>query len=569
MDQEKIREKAQAWTQAPFDERTRQEAEALLAGPEEALNDAFYKDLDFGTGGLRGIMGVGTNRINRYTLGMATQGLANYLQKSFPNQELKVAIAHDSRHNSKAFSRQVAEVFAANGIQAFLFEDLRPTPELSFAVREMNCHSGIMITASHNPPQYNGYKVYWQDGGQLVPPHDQAVIEEVRQVNVADILFAGGTDRIESLGKKMDDAYLRQVQDQCLRNEGKKELKVVFTSIHGTSITLAPRAFAACGFEQFSVVQEQAEPDGDFSTVESPNPEEGAALALAIDQAEREQADLVIGTDPDGDRVGLAVRNHQGKMELINGNQAAAVLIHYLLENKDLSLMNKPYIAKTIVTSDLLSAIAKAHNIPCYECLTGFKWIADIIRKKEGEETFVAGGEESYGYLVGDFVRDKDANVSAVMLAEAAAVAKAEGGSFYDLLIAVYMRYGFYLESLKSLTLAGRSGSAKIEQMMADFRSKTPDRIAGEKVVTVRDYAQAEETDRRSGTKKRLDLPKSNVVQMITEQGSKITARPSGTEPKIKFYVSVNSGLEQKSDYELVRNKLRLHISNIEKELGL
>lgn len=569
MDLENIKARAQAWTQPPFDDRTRQEAEALLAGPEEALTEAFYKDLDFGTGGLRGIMGVGTNRINRYTLGMATQGLANYLKKSFPKEKLKVAIAHDSRHNSKAFSRQVAEVLAGNDIEAYLFEDLRPTPELSFAVRELNCHSGIVITASHNPPQYNGYKVYWQDGGQLVPPHDQAVIEEVRKVSVGDIRFAGGSDLIHALGKEMDETYLREIKARSLSSEGKKDLKVVFTSIHGTSITLAPAAFKANGFEQFEIVEEQAQPDGDFPTVQSPNPEEGAALALAIAQAERNNADLVIGTDPDSDRVGLAVKNPQGKMELINGNQAAAVLIHYLLEHQDLSLLKRPYIAKTIVTSDLLSDIAKAHNIPCYECLTGFKWIADIIRKREGEETFIGGGEESYGYMVGDFVRDKDAVSSAVLLAEAAAVAKAQGSSLYELLIEVYQRYGFYLESLKALTLEGRSGAEKIEQMMHDFRADTPARLAGEKVVRVRDYAQALETNLETGEKRSLDLPKSNVVQMITEAGTKVTARPSGTEPKIKFYVSVNSKLNQGADFEAVRDKLRLQISTIENELGL
>lgn len=569
MDLENIKARAQAWTQPPFDDRTRQEAEALLAGPEEALTEAFYKDLDFGTGGLRGIMGVGTNRINRYTLGMATQGLANYLKKSFPKEKLKVAIAHDSRHNSKAFSRQVAEVLAGNDIEAYLFEDLRPTPELSFAVRELNCHSGIVITASHNPPQYNGYKVYWQDGGQLVPPHDQAVIEEVRKVSVGDIRFAGGSDLIHALGKEMDETYLREIKARSLSSEGKKDLKVVFTSIHGTSITLAPAAFKANGFEQFEIVEEQAQPDGDFPTVQSPNPEEGAALALAIAQAERNNADLVIGTDPDSDRVGLAVKNPQGKMELINGNQAAAVLIHYLLEHQDLSLLKRPYIAKTIVTSDLLSDIAKAHNIPCYECLTGFKWIADIIRKREGEETFIGGGEESYGYMVGDFVRDKDAISSAVLLAEAAAVAKAQGSSFYELLIDVYQRYGFYLESLKALTLEGRSGAEKIEQMMHDFRADTPARLAGEKVVRVRDYGQALETNLETGEKRSLDLPKSNVVQMITEAGTKVTARPSGTEPKIKFYVSVNSKLNQGADFEAVRDKLRLQISTIENELGL
>ena len=564
-------ERAQAWLKAPYDEETQKATQALLDEGGDALADAFYQDLDFGTGGLRGIMGVGTNRINKYTLGAATQGLANYLNQQFPNQEVKVAIAHDSRHNSKPFARQVAEVLSANNIKVYLYEDLRPTPALSFAIRHLNCQSGIVLTASHNPPAYNGYKVYWSDGGQLVPPHDKAVIKEVRAVSADAINYDAKPELIEMIGDEIDQAYLAEVKKLSLSEGGKEDLSVVFTSIHGTSITLVPPALANAGFKNVSIVEEQATPDGDFPTVKSPNPEEAEALSMALKQAEAENADMVIGTDPDADRVGIAVRNLDGEMELLNGNQAASVLIYYLLENwkQNNKLTGKEYVAKTIVTTDLIAKIAKGYNVPCPECLTGFKWIADIIRKREGEATFIGGGEESYGYMIGDFVRDKDAVASAVMLAETAAFAKSQGGSFYEMLIDVYVKFGFYLEKLVSLKREGMKGQEEIAQMMQDFRTKTPTTIAGEQVLEVLDYQSSEHRFTADGLTEKIDLPQSNVVQFVTDKGTKITARPSGTEPKIKFYVSVNDKLDDKANFAVMKADLERRIDNICKELGL
>jgi phosphoglucomutase len=564
-------ERAGAWLRAPYDAETQAEAQKIIDAGGDALIDAFYQDLDFGTGGLRGIMGIGTNRINKYTLGATTQGLANYLNAQFPNEQVKVAIAYDSRHNSKSFSRQVAEVLSANDIKVFLYEDLRPTPALSFAVRHLNCQSGIVLTASHNPPAYNGYKVYWDDGGQLVPPHDKGVIDEVRSVKPTEVRYDFKEDLIEIIGDTVDQAYLAEVNKLSLTKEGKKELSVVFTSIHGTSITLVPAAMANAGFEKVSIVEEQAKPDGDFPTVKSPNPEESEALSMALAQAERENADMVIGTDPDADRVGIAVRNLEGELELLNGNQAASVLIYYLLSQweKAGKFTGKEYVAKTIVTTDLIAKIAEGFNVACPECLTGFKWIADIIRKHEGEYTFIGGGEESYGYMIGEFVRDKDAVASAMMLAEAAAFAKSQGSSFYESLVEVYVKFGFYLETLVSLKRDGLKGQQEIAQMMEDFRHKTPESIAGERIVQVLDFQSSETKDVKSGVITTIDLPKSNVVQFITDQGTKITARPSGTEPKIKFYVSVNDKLESADGFKTKKAELELRLANITNELGL
>jgi phosphoglucomutase len=564
-------ERAGAWLRAPYDAETQAEAQKIIDAGGDALIDAFYQDLDFGTGGLRGIMGIGTNRINKYTLGATTQGLANYLNAQFPNEQVKVAIAYDSRHNSKSFSRQVAEVLSANDIKVFLYEDLRPTPALSFAVRHLNCQSGIVLTASHNPPAYNGYKVYWDDGGQLVPPHDKGVIDEVRSVKPTEVRYDFKEDLIEIIGDTVDQAYLAEVNKLSLTKEGKKELSVVFTSIHGTSITLVPAAMANAGFEKVSIVEEQAKPDGDFPTVKSPNPEESEALSMALAQAERENADMVIGTDPDADRVGIAVRNLEGELELLNGNQAASVLIYYLLSQweKAGKFTGKEYVAKTIVTTDLIAKIAEGFNVACPECLTGFKWIADIIRKHEGEYTFIGGGEESYGYMIGEFVRDKDAVASAMMLAEAAAFAKSQGSSFYESLVEVYVKFGFYLETLVSLKRDGLKGQQEIAQMMEDFRHKTPESIAGERIVQVLDFQSSETKDVKSGVITTIDLPKSNVVQFITDQGTKITARPSGTEPKIKFYVSVNDKLESADGFKTKKEELELRLANITNELGL
>lgn len=564
-------ERAQAWLQPPYDEETQKATQALLDAGGDTLNDAFYQDLDFGTGGLRGIMGVGTNRINKYTLGAATQGLANYLNAQFPNEQVSVAIAHDSRHNSKPFARQVAEVLSANNIKVYLYEDLRPTPALSFAIRHLNCQSGIVLTASHNPPAYNGYKVYWSDGGQLVPPHDKAVIAEVRAVAPSEVNYDAKPELIEMIGDAVDQAYLAEVKKLSLSEGGKEELSVVFTSIHGTSITLVPPALENAGFKKVSIVEEQATPDGAFPTVKSPNPEEAEALDMALKQAEDIGADMVIGTDPDADRVGIAVRNLNGEMELLNGNQAASVLIYYLLERwkENGKLDGNQFVAKTIVTTDLISSIAKAYDVPCPECLTGFKWIADIIRKREGQATFIGGGEESYGYMIGDFVRDKDAVASAVLLAETAAYAKAQGSSFYEMLVDVYHKFGFYLEKLVSLKREGMKGQEEIAQMMQDFRTKTPATIAGEKVLEVLDYQSSEHRYTSDGRIETIELPKSNVVQFITDKGTKITARPSGTEPKIKFYVSVNSRLDDKAEFAVMKANLERQIDNITKELGL
>lgn len=564
-------DRAQAWLKEPFDAETQAATKALIEQGGDALVDAFYQDLDFGTGGLRGIMGVGTNRINKYTLGAATQGLANYLNKQFSGEEIKVAIAHDSRHNSKPYARLVSEVLSANGIKVYLYEDLRPTPALSFAIRHLNCQSGIVLTASHNPPAYNGYKVYWSDGGQLVPPHDKAVIEEVRAVDFDQISYDFDESLIQMIGSEVDEAYLAEVRKQSLGDAGKEDLSIVFTSIHGTSITLVPPALEQSGFKKVSIVEEQATPDGAFPTVESPNPEEPEALSMALKQAESLNADMVIGTDPDADRVGIAVRNLDGELELLNGNQAASVLIYYLLEmwQENGRLDGNQYVAKTIVTTDLIAKIAEAYEVPCPECLTGFKWIADIIRKMEGEKQFIGGGEESYGYMIGDFVRDKDAVASAALLAEAAAYAKSKGSSFYEMLIEAYHKFGFYLETLVSLKREGMKGQQEIAQMMEDFRHKTPDTIAGERIIQVSDYQSSKTKSTATGESVAIDLPKSNVVQFLTAEGTKITARPSGTEPKIKFYVSVNDSLDSIEDFAAKKSNLESRIEAITKALGL
>lgn len=568
--EQEVLQKAQAWTTEPYNLRTQKEAQQLIEKGGDELMDAFYKDLDFGTGGLRGIMGVGTNRINRYTLGMATQGLCNYLKEQFPNEKISVAIAHDSRNNSKEFSRQVAEVFAANEISVYLFSDLRPTPELSFAIRHLGCKSGVVITASHNPPEYNGYKVYWNDGGQLVPPHDKGVIAEVRKVRPEDVKFSTDSDLIHSVDKEIDEAYLDEIKKQSFGDDGKDQLKVVFTSIHGTSITAMPQAMAHCGFTDFHIVDEQSTPDGNFPTVKSPNPEEAEALKMAVEKAQKIGGDIVIGTDPDADRVGLAVRDLNDELVLINGNQAASVLIYYLLERwkENGKLTGNEFIAKTIVTTELIDKIAEHYKVDCPNCLTGFKWIADLI-KNNPEKKFIGGGEESYGYMIGDFVRDKDAIASGVMLAEAAAWAKSRGSSFYKLLIEVYQKFGFYLEDLVSMTKKGKSGAEEIVQMMVDFRANTPQEIGGERIVKVMDYDSRISKDLITGTEEAIDLPKSNVVQFVTDKGTKITARPSGTEPKIKFYISVNTQLKSIDDFTAKKAELEGRISTIKSSLGL
>ena len=531
---------ATLWTSDIFDEATRAEAQALLDKGGDDLIEPFYKDLDFGTGGMRGIMGVGTNRINPYTLGTATTGLINYAKETYGRDDLKAVIAYDSRNNSQAFARKVAEVLSANGVYTYLFEELRPTPELSFAVRELGCDFGIVLTASHNPKEYNGYKVYWNDGGQLVPPHDGGVIAKVRQTGFEDINWNANEDLIETISEAIDSKYIANVVAQSLNDNGKEDLKVVFTALHGTSIVSVPPALKASGFTNVHIVEEQATPDGNFPTVDSPNPEEGAALAMGIAQAEASGSDIVIGCDPDTDRVGIAVNDGTGKMQLLNGNDTAALLVHYVLSQADANnaVPKNPFTAATVVTTDLIVKISERYNIPCFRCLTGFKWIADIINNKP-EMNFMVGGEESYGYLIGDSVRDKDAVASAVMIAEMAAYAKAQGRTVLEQLEAIHREFGQYQERLISITKKGRSGAQEIADMMTALRNDPPKTLAGSPVVIAIDHSNSTQTDLRTGTTSSTELPASNVLQFITEAGDKVSARPSGTEPKIKFYFSV------------------------------
>lgn len=555
-----ILEKAKHWTQAPFDEKTRQRVQQLIDSGSDELTEAFYRELEFGTGGLRGVMGPGTNRVNRYTIAMATQGLCNYIKKC-GIENPKAAIAFDCRHHSAEFARTTAEVFTANGITAYLFESLRPTPELSFAVRELGCTTGIVVTASHNPPEYNGYKVYWNDGGQIVAPHDKNIIAEVRKIDgMAQVKTDADESMIHVLGKQMDRTYLDAIRGLYLLNDAKAaaDLKVVFTSLHGTAFTLVPDALNEAGFTQLQLVEEQNNPDPEFSTVQSPNPEEREALTMALELGEKTGADIILGTDPDCDRVGIAVRNLKGELELLNGNQAASVLIYYLLEKwkEKGKFKGSEFICKTVVTTDLLGGIARDYGVVTYETLTGFKYIADMIAQKEGEETFIGGGEESYGYLVGDLVRDKDAVISSVILCEAAAWAKSRGSSFYELLLEIYKRYGCYRESLISVTRKGREGAAEIKALMDELRQNPPQELGGVAVMMRKDFEKQEVLNHDAGQREPMGLPKSNVLQFVLADGSKITARPSGTEPKIKFYFSLKAPLSDASEFERVWDDL-------------
>ena len=559
---------ATLWTSDLFDAETRAEAQALLEQGGDTLIEPFYKDLDFGTGGMRGIMGVGTNRINPYTLGLATQGLAVYAQQSMGRKDLKAAIAYDSRNNSQSFARKVAEVLSANGVHTYLFEELRPTPELSFAVRELGCDFGIVLTASHNPKEYNGYKVYWNDGGQLVPPHDKGVIEQVRATRFEDIRWDANEALIETVGTAIDDKYTDMVAGLSLSNAGKTELDIVFTALHGTSIVSVPPALAKAGFTNVQLVEAQSAPDGNFPTVASPNPEESAALAMAVAQAEATGADLVIGCDPDTDRVGIAANDGTGKMQLLNGNDTAALLVHYILNayKENGTLPSNGFTAATVVTTDLIADISAAYGVPCYRCLTGFKWIADIINHKP-EEQFLVGGEESYGYLIGDAVRDKDAVASAVMIAEMAANAKAQGRTVLQQLEAIHREFGQYQERLISITKKGRSGAQEIADMMTALRNDPPKTLAGSPVVIAIDHNNSTQTDLRTGATSSTALPASNVLQFITEAGDKVSARPSGTEPKIKFYFSVRATTGD--SHAATKSELERKIDTFIEELNL
>jgi len=565
--------KAQSWLTDVFDEETKKEINNLIENDPSELEDSFYKNAAFGTGGMRGVMGVGTNRINKYTLGKNTQGLSNFLKREFSGEALKVAIAYDCRNNSKELAQVVADVFSANDIEVFLFSDLRPTPELSFAVKDLDCHCGIVLTASHNPPEYNGYKVYWQDGGQLVPPQDKALVEEINGLEYEAINFDANTDLIHKIDKEVDEKFINaSVKNGSFDTsaEAKANLGIVFTSLHGTSITMVPPVLEKAGFTNVTIVEEQREPDGNFPTVKSPNPEEPEALKMALDIAEEKGADIVIGTDPDCDRLGIAVRNSENKLELLNGNQTMVVMTWFLLEQwkKADKIDGNEFIASTIVSTPMLKNLSEAYGVEYKEVLTGFKWIAKLI-KDHPELDFIGGGEESFGYMVGDFVRDKDAVTSTLLACEISAFLKAQGSSFYEKLLELYTTYGLYKEELISLVKKGIEGEQEIKQMLIDLREKPWETIDGEKVVLVEDYQSSIAKNQNDHTKTEITIPKSNVLIYYTEDGTKIAARPSGTEPKIKFYFSVNTSLDSVSDFEEKNKELKEKISRIKAELQL
>ncbi len=573
--EENINQKVNSWLNGSYDQETKDIIKELQQNNETELIDSFYKDLEFGTGGLRGIMGVGSNRMNKYTIGTATQGLANTLLKSFEGEEISVAIAHDSRNNARFFADITANVFSANGIKVYLFESLRPTPELSFAVRHFGCKSGVVLTASHNPKEYNGYKAYWDDGAQVIAPHDNNIINEVNAISSIDeVKFDGNPDLIEIIGAEVDELYLNKIAKLSVSPEviaRQKDLKIVYTPIHGTGVELVPAVLKKFGFENIHLVEEQATPDGNFPTVVYPNPEEAEALSIGLKQAKEIDADLVMATDPDADRVGIAVKNNEGDFQLLNGNQTGALLVYYMLKAwKDQGkFKGNEFIVKTVVTTELIADIAKSFDVEYFDTLTGFKFIAGLIRDLEGKKQFIVGGEESYGYLVGDDVRDKDAIASCAFIAEMVAFAKDQGKSVFDLLIELYTEFGFYKENLISLTKKGKSGAEEITQMMADYRATPPTTIAGSKVVTLKDYQEQTETNLITGEKTTIDLPKSNVLQFFTEDGSKISARPSGTEPKIKFYFGVKEPLAKKEDFKAVDKQLDDKINAIISDMKL
>jgi phosphoglucomutase len=575
-----IQQKIDTWLNGNYDAQSKQYIRQLIEENKEAeLTDAFYRDLEFGTGGLRGVMGVGSNRMNKYTVGTATQGLCNYLKKTYPGEQLKVAIAHDSRNQSPDFARITADVFSANDVKVYFFKELRPTPELSFAIRHLGCHSGVVITASHNPKEYNGYKAYWSDGAQMIAPHDKNTIREVEVIqSIDEVNFKRKEENITYIGEEIDQAYLDKVLSLSLSRdviERQKDLKIVFTPIHGTGITLVPKALQQLGFRQVHVVEEQATPDGNFPTVVYPNPEEKDALHMAVQKAKELDADLVLATDPDADRVGIAVKNAKGEFQLLNGNQTASILVYYLLNawKKAGKLDGNQYIVKTIVTTDLIDRIALKNHVDCYNVLTGFKYIGAMMRELESTRTFICGGEESYGFLIGDFARDKDAVASCAFIAEVAAVAKDQGITFFDMLTQMYIDFGFYYEKLITLTKKGKSGAEEIKQMMSDMRSNPPKTLHGSKVLMIKDFNSLVETDPQTGLHQPMPhqtgIEKSNVLQFCTSDGTKVSARPSGTEPKIKFYFSVTEPLERKEDFDAVLTKLDQKVDSIIQELGL
>ncbi len=575
---QKVRAKAEAWLSPQYDEATRKEVQALLDNPDTTeLVDAFYKDLEFGTGGLRGIMGAGSNRMNRYTVGTATQGLANYLIKEFGRDaDLKVAIGYDCRHNSSEFSRMVAGIFAANGIKVYLYEALRPTPMVSYAIRELGCQSGVMLTASHNPKEYNGFKAYWSDGAQMIAPHDQNVIDEVNAIkSIAEIKFDGPSDMITLMGKEMDDKFIKEVLSKRLSPEVIKrqhDLKIVFTPLHGTSGQVLPRCLKEAGFDNVHPVKEQMVVSGDFPTVESPNPENASALKMAIDQAKAIDAEIVMATDPDGDRIGTAVKDKEGNWVLINGNQTCLLYAYYAIEKRREAgeLKDNQYLVKTIVTTDLIKTIAERNNIELYDTYTGFKWIADVIRKNEGKKEYLGGGEESYGYLWSDFVRDKCSVSACTIFAEIAAWAKDKGQSIYELLEHIYLQYGYSLEKNISVVRPGKSGAEEIQTMMQNFRSNPLKELAGSKVTEVLDYQSLKSLNTVTGETKEIVMPTtSNVLQYRCEDGTKLSIRPSGTEPKIKFYIEVHAQPTNLQELEEAKKVCARRADEIAKQLGI
>jgi phosphoglucomutase len=570
-----IQQNITKWLEGNIDETAKETIRTLQVEDPTALADAFYRNLEFGTGGLRGIMGIGTNRINKYTIGMATQGFANYLKSSFPDTEVKIAIAHDSRNNSRTFAEITANVMAANGIKVFLFESLRPTPELSFTIRQLQCQAGVVCTASHNPKEYNGYKAYWNDGGQLVPPHDENVIKEVEKINSVDeVKWSGGEDNITIIGSEMDEAYYQMVKGLSVYPDVIKrqhDLKIVYTPIHGSGIKLVPEILERFGFTNVNLVEEQIVPDGNFPTVFYPNPEESDAMAFGLAKAKAIGADILLGTDPDADRVGIGVKDHEGNWVLLNGNQTAVLAFNYMIEARKAKGINQPndMVIKTIVTTDMIDVFAAKNNINCYNVLTGFKWIAELIKEKESTENYIIGGEESYGLMIGDKLRDKDAVSAVALLCEMAAYEKDKGKSLFDKLIELYLEYGFYKEHLISITKKGMDGQQQIAAMMETFRNNPPAQLAGIEVAHLLDYDMQTAKNIQTGEVTKINLPKSNVLQFLLTDGSKISARPSGTEPKIKFYFSVNTKLPNKESFNEVNQQLGDKIKQIIQDLGV
>ncbi|MEY3121014.1 MAG: hypothetical protein RL548_1371 [Bacteroidota bacterium] len=569
-----IAQKVEQWLAGNYDQATKDAITLMQSQSRDELADSFYRNLEFGTGGLRGIMGVGTNRINKYTIGMATQGFANYLNKTYPNDKISVVVGHDSRNNARFFAETTAEVFAANGIKVYLFEALRPTPELSFAIRSLGAKAGVVCTASHNPKEYNGYKAYWNDGGQLVPPHDKNVITEVEAIeSIDDVKWEGGAANIELIGTSMDDAYTKMLQTLSVYPEviaKQHDLKIVYTPIHGTGITLVPKVLAAYGFTNVHVVEEQSIPDGNFPTVHYPNPEETETMSIGLQKAKALDADIILGTDPDADRVGVGVKNHKGDWVLMNGNQTAVLAFAYMMEARKAKGIAKPndMVITTIVTTAMINEVAKQNKVNCYNVLTGFKWVAELVKEKEGKENYIIGGEESFGLMIGDQIRDKDAVSAVAILCEMAAYEKAKGSNLFNKLIELYIQYGFYYENLISITKKGMNGQAEIAKMMEDYRQSPPTMIDGEAVATLLDYELQVGKNLATGETWKINLPKSNVLQFITANGSKISARPSGTEPKIKFYFSVNTKLKDKASfdttYQMLQDKIKAIISSMQ-----